>query len=100
MSTEKSRDAAAVQNQAFGNAQPLSNGSSVFANERISQDVDLVTARVNYKFGGPVVADPRKLRQALLNLVPGTTPMTLAARRRSVGSQRRCLVTPKTALAG
>jgi ferric-dicitrate binding protein FerR (iron transport regulator) len=28
--------AAAVQNQVFGNAQPLSNGSSVFANERIS----------------------------------------------------------------
>lgn len=27
--------AAAVQNQVFGNAQPLSNGSSVFANERI-----------------------------------------------------------------
>jgi outer membrane immunogenic protein len=23
---------------------------------RISQDVDLVTARINYKFGGPVVA--------------------------------------------
>jgi hypothetical protein len=27
--------AAAVQNQVFGNSQPLSNGSSVFANERI-----------------------------------------------------------------
>ncbi|KRR00576.1 outer membrane protein [Bradyrhizobium valentinum] len=27
-----------------------------FANERISQDVDLVTARLNYKFGGPAIA--------------------------------------------
>jgi outer membrane immunogenic protein len=27
-----------------------------FSNERIRQDVDLVTVRVNYKFGGPVVA--------------------------------------------
>jgi outer membrane immunogenic protein len=27
-----------------------------FANDRIRQDVDLVTARLNYKFGGPVVA--------------------------------------------
>jgi outer membrane immunogenic protein len=26
------------------------------ANDRISQDVDLVTARLNYKFGGPIVA--------------------------------------------
>jgi outer membrane immunogenic protein len=25
-------------------------------NERISQDVDMVTARINYRFGGPVVA--------------------------------------------
>ena len=24
--------------------------------DRIRQDVDLVTARINYKFGGPVVA--------------------------------------------
>ena len=27
-----------------------------FGNDRIGQDVDLVTARLNYKFGGPVVA--------------------------------------------
>ena len=27
-----------------------------FANERVRQDVDLVTARLNYKFGGPVIA--------------------------------------------
>jgi outer membrane immunogenic protein len=27
-----------------------------FGIERVSQDVDLVTARLNYKFGGPVVA--------------------------------------------
>jgi outer membrane immunogenic protein len=29
---------------------------AVFANERIRQDVDLVTVRVNYRWGGPVVA--------------------------------------------
>src|SRR4051812_5328466 len=27
-----------------------------FGSDRVSQDVDLVTARLNYKFGGPVVA--------------------------------------------
>ena len=27
-----------------------------FATNRISQDVDLVTARINYRFGGPVIA--------------------------------------------
>jgi outer membrane immunogenic protein len=27
-----------------------------FANERIRQDVDIVTARINYRFGGPVIA--------------------------------------------
>lgn len=27
-----------------------------FANDRVRQDVDLVTARLNYKFGGPVIA--------------------------------------------
>lgn len=25
-------------------------------NERISQDIDMVTARINYRFGGPVMA--------------------------------------------
>ena len=25
-------------------------------NDRIRQDVDLVTARLNYKFGGPIIA--------------------------------------------
>jgi len=39
----------------------LNNGvagvaGTVFDNARIRQDVDLVTVRVNYKFGGPVVA--------------------------------------------
>ena len=28
----------------------------LFATDRIRQDIDLVTARLNYKFGGPVVA--------------------------------------------
>jgi outer membrane immunogenic protein len=27
-----------------------------FATDRIRQDVDIVTARVNYRFGGPVIA--------------------------------------------
>jgi len=27
-----------------------------FANDRIRQDVDIVTARINYRFGGPVIA--------------------------------------------
>lgn len=31
-------------------------GGVFFGNERISQDVDLVTARINYKFGGPTAA--------------------------------------------
>jgi outer membrane immunogenic protein len=39
----------------------LNNGvaglaGTLFATDRISQDVDLVTVRVNYRFGGPVVA--------------------------------------------
>jgi len=29
---------------------------TLFGTDRISQDVDLVTARINYRFGGPVVA--------------------------------------------
>lgn len=29
---------------------------TAFRDERISQDVDMVTARINYRFGGPVVA--------------------------------------------
>jgi outer membrane immunogenic protein len=31
-------------------------GGGLFGTDRISQDVDLVTARINYKFGGPSVA--------------------------------------------
>jgi outer membrane immunogenic protein len=31
-------------------------GGAFFGTDRISQDVDLVTARINYKFGGPSVA--------------------------------------------
>ncbi len=31
-------------------------GGGFFGNERIRQDVDLVTVRVNYRWGGPVVA--------------------------------------------
>jgi outer membrane immunogenic protein len=31
-------------------------GGAFFGTDRISQDVDLVTARVNYKFGGPTIA--------------------------------------------
>jgi outer membrane immunogenic protein len=36
-----------------GNVVPA--GATV-RSDRISQDVDMVTARINYKFGGPVVA--------------------------------------------
>jgi outer membrane immunogenic protein len=31
-------------------------GGGVFSNERIRQDVDLVTVRVNYRWGGPAIA--------------------------------------------
>ena len=31
-------------------------GGLFFGTDRIRQDVDLVTARLNYKFGGPTVA--------------------------------------------
>jgi outer membrane immunogenic protein len=31
-------------------------GGAFFSNERIRQDVDLVTARINYRFGGPIIA--------------------------------------------
>ena len=31
-------------------------GGDTFGTDRIRQDVDLVTARLNYKFGGPAVA--------------------------------------------
>ena len=31
-------------------------GGLAFGTDRIRQDVDLVTARLNYKFGGPTVA--------------------------------------------
>jgi len=35
----------------------FTNAAGVFAgNDRIRQDVDLVTARLNYKFGGPIIA--------------------------------------------
>ena len=39
-----------TNNGAFGAA------GTFFANDRIKQDVDLVTVRVNYRWGGPVVA--------------------------------------------
>src|ERR1051326_8803967 len=39
--------AAAVQNQVFGNSQPLSTGSSVFANERIRTG-DASTAQLQF----------------------------------------------------
>ncbi len=34
----------------------LAPAGTLFAQNRIRQDVDVVTARINYKFGGPVVA--------------------------------------------
>ena len=32
------------------------SGGGLFGTDRIRQDVDLVTVRVNYRWGGPVVA--------------------------------------------
>jgi len=37
-------------------ALPAVGAAGTLFNERIRQDVDLVTARLNYKFGGPIVA--------------------------------------------
>jgi len=34
----------------------LANAGLIFANDQITRDVDLIMVRVNYKFGGPVVA--------------------------------------------
>ncbi len=42
-----------MQDKNYTFTQP--NGA-FFANDRVRQDVDLVTGRLNYKFGGPVVA--------------------------------------------
>ena len=47
-----------MQNRTYNQ---ISNGTLIaagllFATDRIRQDVDLITVRVNYKFGGPVVA--------------------------------------------
>jgi outer membrane immunogenic protein len=32
------------------------NGGGFSRTDRIRQDVDIVTARISYKFGGPVIA--------------------------------------------
>jgi outer membrane immunogenic protein len=40
----------------FVTAGPLFAPGVLFSNDRIRQDVDLVTVRVNYRWGGPVVA--------------------------------------------
>ena len=38
-------------------ARPYTNAAGVLVGrDRIRQDVDLVTARLNYQFGGPIVA--------------------------------------------
>jgi outer membrane immunogenic protein len=34
----------------------LANAGLIFADDQITRDVDLFMVRVNYKFGGPVVA--------------------------------------------
>ena len=44
------------QQTAFVTAGPLFTPGVLFSNDRIRQDVDLVTVRVNYRWGGPVVA--------------------------------------------
>jgi len=40
-------------NNSFSLVNPI---NAAFVNNRISQDVDMITARINYCFGGPVVA--------------------------------------------
>ena len=40
-----------MQDRTYGFATPA---GAAFGNDRIRQDVDLVTARLNYRFGGPV----------------------------------------------
>ena len=40
----------------FTNNGTLAPAGSAFASDRIHQDVDLLTVRVNYRWGGPVVA--------------------------------------------
>jgi outer membrane immunogenic protein len=42
-----------MQDRTYNFASPA---GAFVGSDRISQDVDLVTVRVNYKFGGPVVA--------------------------------------------
>jgi outer membrane immunogenic protein len=44
------------QSTRFVTAGPLFVPGVLFSNDRIRQDVDLVTVRVNYRWGGPVVA--------------------------------------------
>jgi outer membrane immunogenic protein len=43
-----------TNNYAFTSVFPVAGFNT--RNESIKQDVDLVTVRVNYRFGGPVVA--------------------------------------------
>jgi outer membrane immunogenic protein len=40
----------------FTNSGTLGPAGTVYASDRIHQDVDLITARINYRWGGPVVA--------------------------------------------
>jgi outer membrane immunogenic protein len=42
-----------MQDRTYGFTTPA---GGAFGNDRIRQDVDLVTARLNYRFGGPVIA--------------------------------------------
>jgi outer membrane immunogenic protein len=44
------------RNATFVTAGPLTAPGAFYSNERIRQDVDLVTVRVNYRWGGPVIA--------------------------------------------
>jgi len=44
------------RNYAFTNNGVLAPAGTAFGNDRIRQDVDLLTVRVNYRWGGPVVA--------------------------------------------
>ena len=44
------------RNYNFVNNGVFAAAGTAFASDRIRQDVDLITVRVNYKFGGPVIA--------------------------------------------
>jgi outer membrane immunogenic protein len=41
----------------FTNIGTVAPAGSAFASDRIHQDADLLTVRVNYRWGGPIIAN-------------------------------------------